>query len=110
MTIKSVGITGLLCVFGEDVSEKTASLAAQMDHAVRMCGIRGVTGTVPSYTSLLITYDPDRISYPVLKHKVRSLASSLKDDGAVAGGTTFEIPVCYGGIYGPDIERVAEHT
>ncbi len=64
---------------------------------------------VPSYRSLLIEYDPDRISSAGIEALIRQ--------EIVAHRTTHEdisrtvtIPVAYGGEFGPDLDDVATHT
>jgi len=60
----------------------------------------------PAYCSLMVTFDACRIDHA-------GVESSLKEYEARAEATpalksrTVEIPVCYGGEFGPDLEEVA---
>ena len=71
--------------------------------------IEGVVDMIPAFCSLLVNYDPRVISYDEIRERMQAL---VRVD-ARAGETRkriFEIPVCYGGEYGPDIQNIAEHA
>jgi KipI family sensor histidine kinase inhibitor len=69
----------------------------------------GVYGAVPTYDSLLIEFDPGATS----ARQVRAFVLlGLRQLETAGGGPRtprqFDVPVVYGGEYGPDLERVAE--
>lgn len=73
-------------------------------------GVDGIHGAVPTYDSVLVEFDP----YLTSARQVRAfILLGMRQLDFV--GTTlreprrFEVPVVYGGSYGPDLERVAEH-
>lgn len=108
MEFKQVGITGLLCVLGEAADDQTADAMAALTRAVDAAGIPGVIETVPGFASLLVRYDPLRLSARRLQRKVAALAESAS--AAPQPARVVEIPVCYGGEYGPDLDFVAQHA
>ena len=68
---------------------------------------------IPSYRSLLVEYDPAKFVHNEILDRVVRLVedrtdspASITDDEAEA----HQIPVAYGGEYGPDLETVAEHA
>lgn len=66
---------------------------------------------VPTYRSLMIYFDPLRVSRDALTEKIRLLLdcdAESGDRGETA--TVVGIPVCYGGEFGPDLEFVASHN
>ncbi len=68
----------------------------------------GVTALVPTYRSVVVHYDPLEISHRDLVREIISRVSSRRP----AGGSTHrtvEIPTCYGGELGPDLDFVARH-
>jgi KipI family sensor histidine kinase inhibitor len=71
--------------------------------------IEGIVDVIPTYCSLLVNYDPLVIGYKDLKKRLEGL---VKVDVKSGEGkkTIVEIPVCYGGEYGPDIANIAEHA
>ena len=71
--------------------------------------IEGVVDIIPAFCSLLINYDPRVISYEEMKQRMQDL---VKVDAKAEAGRkrVFEIPVCYGGEYGPDIANIAKNA
>lgn len=72
--------------------------------------IPGVVETVPAFASLLIFYDPLVTEYDAVAAAVQKLAQAPDSDTAAEEGRLVEIPVCYGGAFGPDLPFVAEHA
>ena len=64
---------------------------------------------VGAYRSLMVIYDPLRADYQQVSRHLAALelaqAAGRREDGGVV-----EIPVCYGGEFGPDLEMVARHN
>ncbi len=68
--------------------------------------VKGVIEAVPGYGSLLVVYDPLTTSFEELKNEVESLdIETVKREPKL-----FNVPVVYGGEYGPDLKMVAEKT
>lgn len=65
--------------------------------------------TIPAFTTLTLIYNPLLITFNEAKKEVTAL---LKGAAEVASPRprTVEIPVCYGGAHGPDLEFVAKHN
>ncbi|MDR1600611.1 MAG: 5-oxoprolinase subunit PxpB [Oscillospiraceae bacterium] len=89
------------------VNDKVVALAASLTAKP----IPGVLESVVSYRSLLVMFDPMRVGGWGLR---RRLARRLRSLGAVGPAETLsrtvDIPVCYGGAFGPDLPDVAAHT
>lgn len=69
----------------------------------------GVIEFVPAFTTIAVYYDPLRTSEAELCSSLTSLATTLDwTDGP--NPRLVEIPVCYGGELGPDLEFVAQQT
>ena len=66
-----------------------------------------ITEVVPTYRSATVHYRPEVLSYEELKQLLLSLAQGSAEEGEEL--PVVEIPVCYGGEYGPDLEEVAQH-
>ena len=74
------------------------------------CGAEGLYGAVPTYDSVLVEFDPILVS----ARQVRAFVKlGLLELGHAAEGAQarreFDVPVVYGGEFGPDLELVAEH-
>ena len=63
---------------------------------------------LPTYRSLAIYFDPTKTTREAVVKEAKSAPAPAA--GGSAAGTEIEIPVCYGGEYGPDIANVAEHA
>jgi len=70
--------------------------------------IGGLVEIVPAYRSLLIHYDPCRISAERLYEQVYSIGENL-DRIEVLKSRKFYLPVCYDDAMGPDLAYVAEY-
>ena len=109
VTIKTVGDSALLIQFKQqilpEVNEKVTGLLQQ----IREEKMEGIVDMIPAFCSLLIQYDSRIIRYETLKEKIERLISTKRE---VKKGKRkiIEIPVCYGGVFGPDIETVGRHA
>ncbi len=99
------GDTGLLVEFGDGIDPKVNAKVRSMAAAFRHKMPDGIIEIIPTYRSLLFILDPTRIHPDQLSSMVEQHESMLdhEDD---AEAKVVEIPVCYGGEYGPDIENV----
>lgn len=66
-----------------------------------------ITEVVPTYRSATVHYRPEVLSYEELKQLLLSLTQGGPEEAEEL--PVVEIPVCYGGEYGPDLEEVAQH-
>lgn len=105
----TAGDSSILLQFGSTIDPAINRKIAATVQLMREQHINGVTDVIPAFCSLLINYDPRVISYEQIKRRMEAL---VKID-VTAGDTrkrVFEIPVCYGGEYGPDIQNIADHA
>jgi inhibitor of KinA len=68
--------------------------------------IAGVRNLHPAYCSMLAKFDPLRWTHDKLERELRNYLSRL-DKVNLPPSRQVEIPVCYGGEFGPDLEDVA---
>lgn len=66
-----------------------------------------ITEVVPTYRSATVHYRPEVFSYEELKQLLAPLAQGSAEEAEEL--PVVEIPVCYGGEYGLDLEEVAQH-
>lgn len=106
-----MGDQALVVEFGDRIdaalSLRIASLAAQL----RESRLPGVTDIVPAYTTLALHYDPAALGAGASPYEALAEAVGTWLDDPSAGeqvtGRTVEIPVCYGGDFGEDLEALA---
>lgn len=68
----------------------------------------GVLNLHPAYASLLVDFDPLGVRVAGLEDEIRRRLESASVSATVPPRLV-EIPVCYGGEWGPDLEAVAAH-
>jgi KipI family sensor histidine kinase inhibitor len=104
---RTAGDRGLLVEYGDiidpDVNNKVRSMAMVMEQDPP----QGVIEVIPTYRSLLIMYDPCGTNPAKLQKTLNTLEDRLGEI-KIPPPATVEIPVCYGGEFGPDIAYVAE--
>jgi len=101
-----VGDRALTVEFENQVSRAVSQKVTALQDQLLSREIPGLGELVPTYRALLIHYDPLRIDPDELARTV-SLAAGDLPPAASISGTVVEIPVLYGGEYGPDLEDVA---
>ena len=97
------GDAALTVEFGRDIDPRVNARVLALD--ARVGGLHGVVETVPTYRSLLVQYDPERVDFHALSSALRDLAADLPD--AAREGRLWRVPVVYGGEFGIDLEETA---
>lgn len=95
---------------GAEISEQVNREVVCALNTLRKADIIGVVELVPTYTSICIHYDPAMLSYETLQRTIEQMEINLSEDNQEATGRIVEVPVCYGGEYGPDLSFVAQHN
>jgi KipI family sensor histidine kinase inhibitor len=115
LAIEPLGESALLLRFGAgldpDVNRRVHAASALLAAA----HLPGIVDIVPAYATLALHYDasawadghapPHRNIEAAVRSIFRTPLASAADHAA-----TVEIPVCYGGEFGPDLDSVAEHA
>jgi KipI family sensor histidine kinase inhibitor len=70
---------------------------------------RGILNLHPAYSSVLIDFDPRRLGHAEVEEMVRQRIEQA-EGAPLDQSCRVEIPVRYGGEYGPDLEDVGRHT
>jgi 5-oxoprolinase (ATP-hydrolysing) subunit B len=107
VTIRPASDRSLFLSFGAEIS-----LAAHLDVARltrALTGVRGILNLHPAYNSVLIDFDPRLRTHAEVEVIVRERFASHTPDSAPPPRYV-EIPVAYGGEFGPDLADVARHT
>ena len=107
--ILTAGDSSLLIEFGNEISPEINRRIAAVVELMREQHIEGVVDVIPAFCSLLVNYDPRVVGYEKMKKRLESLVRVDIKVGQVKR-KIFEIPVLYGGEYGPDLASIAEHA
>lgn len=103
-----MGDRSVIVELGDQISPEINRRVRQFAIALMEHPMEGLVEIVPTYRSLLIIYDPLRISVATLQHRVEDLHKKIKEI-QIPKPKAMEIPVVYGGEYGPDLEWVARY-
>ena len=106
MTIQPASDRSLLVSFGDEISIAAHHQVARLTHALE--GQRGVLNLHPAFASVLIDFDPRFHSHADIEALARQRVQTAT--GEAREPRVVEIPVCYGGEFGPDLEYVARHA
>jgi len=87
----------------QDVNEKIH----QIFKILISSNIEGLISSYPTYTELVIRYDPQLISRKNIIEKVSHIEKNFESKKPLKQAV-FNIPVKYGGNYGPDLKNVSE--
>ncbi len=104
---RTAGDRGLLIEYGDVIDPAVNNKVRSMAIAIEDNPLRGVTEVIPTYRSLLMIYDPGMTDPVELQTTLETLEARLGDI-KIPPPRTVEIPVCYGGEFGPDIDTVAD--
>ena len=117
--IKPLGETSVIVKFGNAISPAIHNKIQRLADYLEKYPFTGMVEYVMSYTSLVVYYNPFAVK-KAAENKDKSTLQLVTDylDGCMEKtqaadekkANVVEIPVCYGGKYGPDIEFVAEYN
>jgi KipI family sensor histidine kinase inhibitor len=101
-----VGDHGISVEFGNSLDEEINLKVQKLMHALEKTEIPGVIETNPTIRSLFVYYDPLRIGVRKLIQEMRKIEGRMADI-VLPKSRLFEVPIVYGGEYGPDLVEVA---
>ena len=103
------GDAALVVEFGETIEPAINRRVRELLLAIERERFDGVRDLVPTYRSLLVSYDPLRVAHAALQAQVAYLVDHLGTT-SVPAPRVVEIPTSYGGAFGPDLGFVASHN
>ena len=110
--ILPAGETCLFVDFGEKIDMQINSLVQGLKRSLTEKPFEGMRELVPTYRSLSIYFDPLTVDLEALNKRLmtdlETITEELSEDNADA--TQVNVPVFFGGEFGPDLSDVAEYT
>ena len=100
------GDRGISVEFGNSLDEEINRRVHKMMHALVKARIPGVIESNPTIRSLFVYYDPMKIGVRELIRALREIGKGVEEI-VLPPSRLFEIPIVYGGDYGPDLDLVA---
>ena len=119
-----IGEAALMVEFGKGIHPETNKKVKALADYLDQWPLPGMLEYVSAYSSVTVFYNPakvkqfhkeqlplqtEQLAYQVLADLLVGVLSKL-DNSVITAPRTVEIPVCYGGEYGPDLAYVAEHN
>lgn len=112
-----LGDCAIVIKLGQDIELRTHDRVIQITEALVRQPLYGMVEVVPAYTTVTVYYDPWIVSrgrekaspYDQVKEQLNQFVMSLEPSEST-DKKTVDIPVCYGGEWGPDLDFVARHN
>jgi inhibitor of KinA len=101
------GDLALSVELGDDINREVNARVLALEYLIQQRGLSGVTETVPSYRSLLVYYDPLVVGGDALTKSLHALWREARPE-VLPPARTVEVPCCYGGDLGFELEAAAE--
>jgi KipI family sensor histidine kinase inhibitor len=108
--IEPLGDSALLIQFGDRIDVQVNAQAIALAAALCAAQLPGVLDVAPAYASVCVRYAPAQAD--ARERLVAAIRPFLETAAPVAAANAapVEIPVCYGGEFGPDLDAVALHA
>ena len=110
MIIKQYGDQALLIEYEQKIELKIHEAVMDLSRAIANNEFHAITYTIPAYCSLTVGYDPELVSYEVLKAYILALSEETNRQKINQRGRRWNIPVCYEAVFAWDMEIVSEQT
>ncbi|AIR91701.1 5-oxoprolinase subunit PxpB [Pseudomonas cremoricolorata] len=117
-TIHPAGDSCLVLTFGQvldvDTNRRVAHYARQLNEAVLEGELHGVSDIVPAMVSIGVHYRPEQVACTEGQYPYEAFCEQLDavlrraGSSSAAAPRVIDVPVCYGGEYGPDLDAVAD--
>lgn len=107
---RPAGDSGLIVAFGDRLDERVNNAVLAFDARLRRAALDGVTETVPTIASVLISFDPLALPLDRLEGEIDALLAEADWLSAPPpeGRKRWRIPALYGGAAGPDLAETAD--
>jgi inhibitor of KinA len=99
------GESALVVEFGDTIDPKIHDRVLALDAAISQANWEGVTETVPTYRSLMIHFDPRRLTTEALADVLAGLDYASAPPRT--GRQLWRIPACYDRPHGEDLAEIA---
>ncbi len=107
-TLLPLGDSSVLVRLGDEIDLAINRRVHALDARLRQHLLQGILETVPAYATLLVHYDPLVVTYAqasdwIMEHMAHAEESATREPRHI------EVPVRYGGEFGPDLAFVASY-
>lgn len=107
--IRPAGDRALVAEFENRIDESVNDRVHALAEFLKGQNLEGIVEVQPTFRSLMIYYDPLRISFREIQEAARR-AGSAADPAAKKKRRILQIPCCYGARFGQDLADLERHT
>ncbi|QHE59988.1 5-oxoprolinase subunit PxpB [Rossellomorea vietnamensis] len=118
-TLRPLGDHAVVIQLGSSIQQETHDLVKAVTNLIETQSFDWLVEYIPAFTTVTLYYDPIKLTdshkpfqntlpYTVVCSEIENMLSNLKT-GEKGEARIIDIPVCYGGEFGPDLEEVANH-
>ena len=107
MKIVPAGDLAVCVELGDEISVEVNNRIRTLEFLVQQKGVPGVVETVPTFSAVLVYYDPEVIGYNALCDTLAALASQA-ETSVLPPSREVELPCCYDPELGLDLLAAAE--
>lgn len=101
-------IDSLIIYFGDEISDTIASQVRNATFTLKNAKLLYVKEIVPSYTSILVSYDFLQTNYKAMVKAIEKILQESKENTQTLPSRQMSIPVCYDSSLGLDLEALAK--
>ena len=106
MRLLPAGDLAVSVELGDEISREVNARVLALEYLLQQKALPGVLETVPTFRALLVYYDPFVTGFDELVSTLRSLVVQARPD-VLPPARTVEIPCCYGGELGFELDAAA---
>ncbi|WP_139796188.1 5-oxoprolinase subunit PxpB [Sporomusa malonica] len=103
------GETAIMVEFGKGIHPELHRKVKALNDYLDQYPFAGMVEYVAAFASVTVFYDPIKLTCEAAASLLQEIVNTLEQQEEVKPRIV-EIPVCYGGEFGPDLEFVAQHN
>jgi len=108
MQFKVASVDSLIIYFGDAIGSEVAQEVRRVFYTLKESQFAGITELIPSYTSIMISYDFLQFSYKEMCQKLEEQIAQTKDMTQEIPSRNIVLPVYYSQEVGLDLEDMAK--
>jgi KipI family sensor histidine kinase inhibitor len=108
--LENAGVEAWLVRFAESINADNSRWITAFCRQCREAFGKALVDLVPSYTTVLVQYDPWQLTDDQSRHLLTTILGSLSPDDQADQGRLVELPVWYHLSVGPELARIADRT
>ncbi|ANU26689.1 5-oxoprolinase subunit PxpB [Planococcus versutus] len=104
-----LGDRAIVIELGDEINDQTEQHVRKVAALLESRQPEWMIEFIPAFVTVAVFYNPCLAKYDDVKIALKELLTQLTESLPIES-RTIEIPVCYGGDLGPDLEFVAQHN